>query len=84
MPEDALRAIRDTGQVKIGSTVKVLMPDYSEKLFIIRGSRESNPETGIISDVCPIGRALMGSKPGDIVRYKVMNKEFTVKVAEGL
>lgn len=84
MAEDVLSAIQGTGHVKIGSTVKVRMPDHSEKLFVIQGSREANPETGIISDVCPIGKALMGSKPGDIVRYKVMSKEFTVKVVEVL
>lgn len=72
----------DQAVVKIGKTVKVKMPDSSEKTFTIRHSKEADPAIGIISDECPIGKALVGSRKGDAVTYKVMDRTFTVEVIE--
>ena len=69
-------------RVRLGSTVRVLLSDRSEKTFVVGNSRESDPVNGIISDACPIGRALIGAGKGDRVSYQVGEKVFTVEVLE--
>lgn len=56
--------------VQIGSTVEVSKDDKNFR-FTIVGPNESNPDTGLISNESPVGRALLGKKPGEIVQVKV-------------
>lgn len=67
-------------RVCIGTKVTVLCPDGTEKTYAIKNTREANPHIGIISDVCPMGKALVGSRVGDSVSYSVGEKRFTVKI----
>ena len=57
-----------TDRVGIGSkvTVENLKSKKSEVLEIL-STMESDPEEGRISDICPVGRALMRAKKGDVV-----------------
>jgi len=70
--EDILRNAQsiDSSQksstVQIGSKVKVGV-DEEEDEFVIVSSVEADPMQGKISDESPVGKALIGSKVGDIV-----------------
>ncbi len=53
--------------ISIGSTVVIKYKDGTEKKYDIVGSNEVDPFTGKISDLSPIGSALIGHKDGDVV-----------------
>lgn len=60
------------GIVNVGSTIKIKEhhPDTDspkEKVYNIVGSHEADPLSGKISNESPIGRALLGAKPGESV-----------------
>ena len=58
----------NTDEVHTGSHVKVCdVSDGSEEEYWIVGSQEADPYKNMISDESPFGRALVGSKLGDIV-----------------
>ena len=58
----------DSSIVGVGSIVVVLNKDKNaEKTYHIVGSFETDPFSGKISDVSPIGAALMGARAGDEV-----------------
>ncbi len=57
-----------TDRVGIGSRVKVKnLKNKAEEEYTILSSMEANPTENKISDACPVGRALMRAKKGDIV-----------------
>lgn len=57
-----------TDRVGIGSKVKVKnIKNKKEESFIVLSTMESDPAAGKISDVSPVGRALMRAKKGDFV-----------------
>ena len=61
-----------TEVVGIGSKVLVLDIEYNEEMeYTIVGSAEANPYNGKISNESPVGRALLGSKPGQVVDVNV-------------
>ena len=72
----------DTKTVQIGNTVKVLDIEFDEELeYTIVGSTEVDLSKNRISNVSPIGAALIGAKkgetveantPGGIAKYKVL------------
>ena len=53
--------------ISIGSTVVIKQKDGTEKTYYIVSSNEVAPLEGKISDLSPIGRALIGHKDGDVV-----------------
>ena len=58
----------DSSVVGVGSTVEIFNQDKkASKTYHIVGSFEADPFSGKISDVSPIGAALMGSRVGDVV-----------------
>ena len=58
----------DTDKVSIGSTVRFHDEEFDEDLeYRIVGSTESDIMNGKISNESPIGRALLGSRVGDVV-----------------
>jgi transcription elongation factor GreA len=69
------------GQVGLGSTVHVELENGSQRYQIV-GSTEANPDEGKISDESPIGKALMGGKPGDEVEVKVPSGVLTYKITK--
>ncbi|MGQ9909025.1 MAG: transcription elongation factor GreA [Candidatus Flexifilum sp.] len=74
-----------TDQVQIGSTVRIrFLDDGSEEVYKIVGAAEANPKEGRISNVSPIGSALMGKKrnakvsvqtPGGSAEIKILSIE---------
>ena len=73
----------DTKTVQVGNTVKILDIEFNEELeYTIVGSTEVDLSKNRISNVSPIGAALIGAKkgqtveaktPGGIVSYKVLD-----------
>ncbi len=59
-------------EVGFGSTVKLKDLDEDEELeFTIVGSAESDPSNSKISNESPVGKAIFGASPGDVVEVKV-------------
>ena len=60
------------GVVNIGTTVKVTdEKNGAERTFHIVGSNEADVVAGKISDISPVGSALIGHKAGDVVNGTV-------------
>lgn len=58
----------DFGVIHVGSTVLVRDLEFDEVLeFTIVGSAEADPSEHRISNESPVGRALLGRRPGEIV-----------------
>ena len=68
------------GSVGLGSTVHVELSSGKQR-YVIVGSTEANPDEGKISDESPIGRALLGKKPGDKVEITVPSGVITYKIS---
>ena len=56
-----------TDMVRIGSTVIVKQADKKRETFTIVGAAEANPKEGLISNVSPLGEALLDHEVGDEV-----------------
>ena len=66
------------GIVNIGTTVKVVDENTGREMtFRIVGSNEADVVAGKISDVSPVGSALIGHKAGDVVSDTVATSGFT-------
>ena len=66
------------GVVNIGTTVKVIDKKADREMtFRIVGSNEADVTKGKISDVSPVGKALMGHRVGDVVTDTVDVSGFT-------
>lgn len=64
----------DSSVVGVGSIVHVLNKDKNvEKTYHIVGSFEADPFQGKISDISPIGAALMGTRAGDDTEAELPN-----------
>ncbi len=71
----------DTSKVSIGTKVKLYDLEFDEEVeYKIIGSDESDPKNGIISNVSPVGSALLGHKVDDIVTVKTPNGEIKFKI----
>ena len=57
----------EKGVIAIGSTVKVKDASGNEQVYHIVGSNEADVLAGKISDVSPVGRALIDHRAGDTV-----------------
>ena len=69
----------DSSVVGLGSFVKV-EKDGKEAEYKIVGSNEANPFENKISDMSPVGRALIGAKVGDTVKVETPARVVTMKV----
>ena len=66
------------GVVSIGTTVKVIDKKVDREMtFRIVGSNEADVTKGKISDVSPVGKALLGHRAGDVVTATVDVSGFT-------
>jgi len=74
----------DSGIINVGSRVKVEDLEFNEEReYKIVGSAEADPFKGKISNVSPLGKNLIGKKPGETVavptpdggtvEYKIIN-----------
>ena len=69
----------DSSIVGLGSLVK-LEKNGEEIEYKIVGSNEANPFENKISDMSPIGRALIGSKAGDVVKVETPARVVELKI----
>ena len=58
------------GVVDLGSTVVIRDNNFETETYTIVGSAEADPQNGLISNVSPLGKALLGSKAGVDIQYK--------------
>ncbi len=71
----------DTSKVVVGTKVKILDIDFEEEMvYEIVGSTEASPDANKISDESPLGRAIIGAKPDEIVTVTAPNGEYKVKI----
>ena len=68
--------------VRMGSHVRVVDADGDEQTYYLVGSHEADPRRGLISNESPIGRALIGKRPGDEVTVVAPGGSFDLKVLE--
>lgn len=70
-------------RVKLGNTVTVQEDgESSRETYFIVGQVEANPSQGKISNESPLGRALVGSKVGDVVRVDAPVGQLTFRILE--
>ena len=58
------------GVADLGSTVVIRDEEMSVETYTIVGSAEADPQNGLISNVSPLGKALLGNKVGEDVEIK--------------
>ena len=73
----------DTSIINMGSIVKVLDVEFNEtEEYSIVGSNEADPLQNRISDMSPIGRALIGKKAGDEVTVEAPGGNIRIQILE--
>lgn len=76
--------IEETGKRdRVTPGALVTLVDQASKeveTYHLVGSAEANPREGKISVESPLGKALMGAKVGDKVKYKAPDGEFVFKI----
>jgi len=70
-----------SGRVQIGSTV-ILNVNGKQRTYQILGSQETNPATGRISHLSPLGAALLGHAAGETVTVRTQDKETPYRIDE--
>lgn len=66
--------------VGLGSRVTVRDDDGEEDKYRIVGSMEADPKRGMISNESPVGRALLGKKPGESATVVAPGGSFNLTV----
>lgn len=69
----------ESDRVVLGSAVRV-EHEGTESLLVIVGSTESDPQQGRISQASPVGKALLGRRPGDIVEVRTPSHQLRYRV----
>jgi len=73
----------DTSIVNMGSVVKVYDVEFDEtEEYNIVGSNEADPLNNRISDMSPIGKALIGKRAGDEITVEVPGGIVNLKILE--
>ncbi|MEK7496752.1 MAG: GreA/GreB family elongation factor [Patescibacteria group bacterium] len=67
--------------VELGCTVTV-ESGGKQREYLILGSTETNPATGIISHHSPLGQALLGRRVGEVVKIKTTRQEISYKIVK--
>ena len=73
----------DTSIVNMGSIVKVYDKEFDETVeYSIVGSNEADPFLNRISDMSPIGKALVGKRAGDEVVVEAPGGNIVLQIVE--
>ena len=68
--------------VALGSTVEIKdLSDNTKATYTIVGTVESNPALGFVSNVSPLGKAIIGKRVGDVCTVKVA-QEYQVEIVK--
>ncbi len=67
------------GKVQLGSTVTIEI-DGDKETYTIVGAVEAKPAQGRISNVSPVGQALIGARVGDEVRIQTPSSTLQARV----
>ncbi|MGN1378899.1 MAG: transcription elongation factor GreA [Bacilli bacterium] len=67
------------GTIAVGNTVTIL-DDDEEDTYKIVGSAEADSFNNMISNLSPLGKALIGHKENDIVTVESPNGQYSVKI----
>lgn len=70
------------GVVGFGSTVTVLDASGEAESWVIVGPQEANPRQGRISNVSPVGRALLGKRVGEKIQVEAPGGMLEFEVTE--
>jgi len=70
--------------VTLGSVVRLAISDGREVEYTLVGAFEADPSAKRISNESPVGKALLGHKPGDMVMVSTPGgvKEYTILTVE--
>lgn len=71
--------VGDGAAIRIGSTVTVEI-DGAEETYMIVGAVEAKPSAGRISNQSPVGRALLGRRPGERVAIQTPGTVLNARV----
>jgi transcription elongation factor GreA len=71
-----------TDVVRVGSVVHVKEGDGKSTKYTIVGSAEANPTEMKLSNESPVGRALLGRKRGDEVKFSTPRGERKLKITK--
>ncbi len=71
----------DPGTISLGSKVDVDVEGEPTTLFIV-GSSEADPSRGRVSDVSPVGKALLGHRAGDEVVIQAPGRQIHYRVVD--
>ena len=74
-------SMHDSETVGLGSTVKV-EKNGKEIEYKIVGSNEADPFANMISDLSPVGKALVGSKKGETVSFDTPAGTASLKILD--
>lgn len=73
----------DVDTINIGCKVRILDIEFDEEMeYKIVGSTEANSLNGRISNESPVGKALIGSKVGDLVEVETQAGTIQYKILE--
>jgi transcription elongation factor GreB len=70
------------GAVRFGARVTVLDEGDNERTYLICGVDEAEPETGAVSWISPIAKALLGREPGDEVTLRLPRGEQRLEILD--
>ena len=79
-------APKNSNRIGLGSVVAIKdLETQEEETYTITGTTEADPINNKISNISPLGEALIGKKPGDIVDVKarVAYKVEVLKISNG-
>ncbi|MBN1266795.1 MAG: transcription elongation factor GreA [Anaerolineales bacterium] len=66
--------------VTIGSRIRLKIGDSEDEEYMLVGSAEANPREGRISNESPVGRAVLGKKPGEEVSVHTPEGDLRIRI----
>jgi transcription elongation factor GreA len=66
--------------IQVGSTVTISEDGGEPEQYTIVGPAEADPRHGLISNESPLGKALMGHRPNDVIKVDAPAGSFTVRI----
>ena len=76
-------ACTDTNICRVTIGHKVTLFDVQEKnifTLVLTNPRDSDPDKGFISCFSPLGRQLIGRRPGDVIEIKIFSRTALFRV----